>query len=113
VAGLVGQDWRGDIDGRCDALVKGLEQMGRMAGEDGGADGWRLNAQRVSASPRTSALICFLFHTKRGPDSAKVDRRGFTPIAPVEATDVLATDEDADPNEVANLRARGVDVRLT
>ena len=45
-------------------------------------------------------------------DSTKVGRRGFTRIAPVESIDVLVTDQGADPNEVANLRARGVDVRL-
>lgn len=46
-------------------------------------------------------------------DSTKVGRRGFTPIAPVESIHVLVTDQDADPDEVANLRARGVEVRLT
>ena len=38
-------------------------------------------------------------------DSTKVGRRGFTPIAPVESIHVLVTDQDADPDEVANLRA--------
>lgn len=45
-------------------------------------------------------------------DSSKVGRRGFTPIAPAESIGVLVTDRDADPVEIANLRARGVDVRL-
>jgi DeoR/GlpR family transcriptional regulator of sugar metabolism len=45
-------------------------------------------------------------------DSTKVGRHGFTSIAPVESIDVLVTDTGADPDEVANLRARGVEVRL-
>ena len=45
-------------------------------------------------------------------DSTKVGRHGFTSIAPVESIDVLVTDTGADPDEVAKLRARGVEVRL-
>jgi DeoR/GlpR family transcriptional regulator of sugar metabolism len=45
-------------------------------------------------------------------DSSKVGRRGFTPIAPAESIDVLVTDREANPQEVANLRKVGVEVRL-
>lgn len=43
-------------------------------------------------------------------DSSKVGRRGFTPIAPTSAVDVLVTDGGADPAEVDALRAAGVNV---
>lgn len=43
-------------------------------------------------------------------DSTKVGRRGFTPIAPVSAIDVLVTDDGADPAELDALRAQGVEV---
>lgn len=45
-------------------------------------------------------------------DSSKVGRRGFTPIARASAVDCLVTDDDADPAEIAALRAAGVDVRV-
>jgi DeoR/GlpR family transcriptional regulator of sugar metabolism len=43
-------------------------------------------------------------------DSSKVGRRGFMPIAPIEAVDVVVTDQAADPAEVSALRAQGVEV---
>jgi hypothetical protein len=46
VAGLIGHERRGDIYGRGDALGDGSEQVADIAGEYGGPDGWRLNAQR-------------------------------------------------------------------
>lgn len=46
-------------------------------------------------------------------DSSKLGRRGFTPIAPISAVDVLVTDDEADPAEVERLRAAGVDVIVT
>jgi DeoR/GlpR family transcriptional regulator of sugar metabolism len=45
-------------------------------------------------------------------DSTKIGRRGFTPIAPVTAVDVLVTDEHADAGELAALREAGIDVHL-
>jgi DeoR/GlpR family transcriptional regulator of sugar metabolism len=45
-------------------------------------------------------------------DSSKIGRHGFTPIASTEAVNVLVTDEDADPEQVAALRGRGVEVVL-
>jgi DeoR/GlpR family transcriptional regulator of sugar metabolism len=45
-------------------------------------------------------------------DSAKIGRRGFTPIAPASAIDILITDEHADPSDLAALRQAGIDVRI-
>lgn len=45
-------------------------------------------------------------------DSSKIGRRGFTPIAPVTAIDVLVTDEHADPQELSALRQAGIDVHI-
>ena len=43
-------------------------------------------------------------------DSSKIGRRGFMPIAPVGAIDVLVTDEGAPSEELSALRAQGVEV---
>jgi DeoR/GlpR family transcriptional regulator of sugar metabolism len=45
-------------------------------------------------------------------DSSKIGRRGFTPIAPAAAIDVLVTDEHADPEELFALREAGIDIHL-
>jgi DeoR/GlpR family transcriptional regulator of sugar metabolism len=45
-------------------------------------------------------------------DSSKIGRRGFTPIAPASAIDILITDEHADPSDLAALRQAGIDVRI-
>jgi DeoR/GlpR family transcriptional regulator of sugar metabolism len=46
-------------------------------------------------------------------DSTKLGRRGFTPIAPLAAINVLVTDDGADPVQVAVARDAGVEVILT
>jgi len=43
-------------------------------------------------------------------DFSKVGRRGFAPIAPISAVDVLVTDEAADKAEIAALRDMGLEV---
>jgi DeoR/GlpR family transcriptional regulator of sugar metabolism len=43
-------------------------------------------------------------------DSSKLGRFGFTTIVPLAAVDVLITDSGADPDEVARIRATGVEV---
>ena len=45
-------------------------------------------------------------------DSTKVGRRGFTPIAPTSAIDVVVTDDGADPAELDALRSLGVEVHV-
>lgn len=45
-------------------------------------------------------------------DSSKLGRRGFTPIVPLAAVDVLVTDDGADPAELARVRAAGIEVIL-
>ena len=45
-------------------------------------------------------------------DSSKIGRRGFTPIAPAKAIDVLVTDGEADPGELSALRQAGIDVHI-
>lgn len=45
-------------------------------------------------------------------DSSKIGRRGFTPIAAAAAVDCLVTDDEADPGELAALRALGVEVHV-
>jgi len=45
-------------------------------------------------------------------DSSKIGRRGFTPIAPATAIDVLVTDAEADAGELSALRQAGVDVHI-
>jgi len=45
-------------------------------------------------------------------DSSKIGRRGFTPIAPATAIDVLVTDEHADAEELSALRQAGIDVHI-
>jgi DeoR/GlpR family transcriptional regulator of sugar metabolism len=45
-------------------------------------------------------------------DSSKLGRRGFTPIAPLSAVDVLVTDDGADPAELARIRGAGIEVIL-
>lgn len=46
-------------------------------------------------------------------DSTKLGRRGLTPIAPLAAVDVLVTDDDADPAQVAMIGDAGIEVILT
>jgi DeoR/GlpR family transcriptional regulator of sugar metabolism len=45
-------------------------------------------------------------------DSSKLGRYGFTTIVPLAQVDVLITDSGADPEEVAKIRAAGVEVML-
>jgi len=45
-------------------------------------------------------------------DSSKLGRRGFTPIVPLAAVDILVTDDGADPAELARVRAAGIEVVL-
>jgi DeoR/GlpR family transcriptional regulator of sugar metabolism len=45
-------------------------------------------------------------------DSSKIGRRGLTRIVPIDAVDVLVTDAAADPEQVREIRAAGIDVRL-
>ncbi|MHB1576276.1 MAG: DeoR/GlpR family DNA-binding transcription regulator [Candidatus Dormibacteria bacterium] len=45
-------------------------------------------------------------------DATKLGRAGFTPIVPLEAVDVLVTDQRADRELVAQIRAAGVEVIL-
>lgn len=45
-------------------------------------------------------------------DSSKIGRSGFTPIRPVDALDLLITDQDADAREIEALRAMGLEVML-
>jgi DeoR/GlpR family transcriptional regulator of sugar metabolism len=56
----------------------------------------------VTASARVIAAV----------DSSKFGRTAFGRVCPVESIDVLVTDEDAPPYEVAQLRDAGVEVRL-
>jgi DeoR/GlpR family transcriptional regulator of sugar metabolism len=46
-------------------------------------------------------------------DSTKLGRRGFTPIAPLAALNVLVTDDGADPDQLAIVRDAGIEVILT
>jgi DeoR/GlpR family transcriptional regulator of sugar metabolism len=46
-------------------------------------------------------------------DATKLGRRGFTPIAPLSAVDVLVTNEEADPDHVRRARDAGIEVILT
>jgi DeoR/GlpR family transcriptional regulator of sugar metabolism len=43
-------------------------------------------------------------------DSSKLGRRGFTPIAPLSAVDLLVTDDGADAAELGRIRAAGIEV---
>jgi DeoR/GlpR family transcriptional regulator of sugar metabolism len=45
-------------------------------------------------------------------DASKLGRSGFTPIVPLAAVHVLITDEAADPEQLARIRAAGVEVIL-
>ncbi len=45
-------------------------------------------------------------------DGSKIGRRGLTPIAPIEAIDVLVTDSGADPEELERARELGIEVVL-
>jgi DeoR/GlpR family transcriptional regulator of sugar metabolism len=45
-------------------------------------------------------------------DSSKLGRRGFTPIVPLSAVDVLVTDDGAASNELARVRGEGIEVIL-
>ncbi|MFC0069539.1 DeoR/GlpR family DNA-binding transcription regulator [Umezawaea endophytica] len=56
----------------------------------------------VTASARVIAAV----------DSSKFGRTAFGRVCPIEAIDVLVTDEDAPSDEVAALRAAGVEVHL-
>jgi DeoR/GlpR family transcriptional regulator of sugar metabolism len=56
----------------------------------------------VTASARVIAAV----------DSSKFGRTAFGRVCPIEAVDVLVTDEDAPSDEVAALRAAGVEVHL-
>jgi DeoR family transcriptional regulator of aga operon len=43
-------------------------------------------------------------------DSSKIGRQGFKPIVGLADVDVLITDDAADPGQVAQIRAAGVEV---
>jgi DeoR/GlpR family transcriptional regulator of sugar metabolism len=45
-------------------------------------------------------------------DGSKIGRRGLTPIAPIDAIDVLVTDASADPEELERAREIGIEVVL-
>jgi DeoR/GlpR family transcriptional regulator of sugar metabolism len=45
-------------------------------------------------------------------DATKIGRRGFTPIVPLSALDVLVTDQDADPDQLAAAEAAGIEIIL-
>jgi DeoR/GlpR family transcriptional regulator of sugar metabolism len=45
-------------------------------------------------------------------DSTKLGRRGFTPIVPISAIDMLVTDAEASPGTIAAIRAVGIEVLL-
>ena len=45
-------------------------------------------------------------------DSSKIGRRGFTPIAPATAIDVLVTDDHANENELSTLRQAGIEIHI-
>jgi DeoR/GlpR family transcriptional regulator of sugar metabolism len=96
--------------------IEALEELSAdvaIVGCDGlSADGGLTTPHQLVAQIGTT-LVNRARHIIVVADSTKVGRRGFTPIAPIESIDVLVTDQNADPDEVANLRARGVDVRLT
>jgi DeoR/GlpR family transcriptional regulator of sugar metabolism len=96
--------------------IEALEKLSAdvaIVGCDGlSADGGLTTPHQLVAQIGTT-LVNRARHIIVVADSTKVGRRGFTPIAPIESIDVLVTDQDADPDEVVNLRARGVDVRLT
>jgi DeoR/GlpR family transcriptional regulator of sugar metabolism len=93
-----------------------LEQLSAdvaVMGCDGlSADGGLTTPHQLVAEIGTT-LISRARHVIVVADSSKVGRRGFTPIAPIGAIDVLVTDHGADPSEVESLRQQGVDVRLT
>ncbi len=96
--------------------IEALEELSAdvaVMGCDGlSADGGLTTPHQLVAQIGTT-LVNRARHIIVVADSTKVGRRGFTPIAPIESIHVLVTDQDADPDEVANLRARGVEVRLT
>jgi DeoR/GlpR family transcriptional regulator of sugar metabolism len=81
-----------------------------------GCDG--LNAERGLTTPHQlvatigASMVARAQRTIVVADSTKVGRTGFTPIASIDDIDVLVTDEDADAQEVARLRDRGIDVLL-
>jgi len=93
-----------------------LEQLSAdvaVMGCDGlSADGGLTTPHQLVAEIGTT-LISRARHVIVVADSSKVGRRGFTPIAPIGAIDVLVTDHGADASEVDSLRQQGVDVRLT
>lgn len=95
--------------------IEALEELSAdlaVVGCDGlSADGGLTTPHQLVAQVGAT-LVSRARHILVVADSTKVGRRGFTPIAPIESIDVLVTDRDADPDEVRNLRARGVDVRL-
>jgi DeoR/GlpR family transcriptional regulator of sugar metabolism len=45
-------------------------------------------------------------------DSSKIGRHGFTTIAPISAVDILITDDNADPSELAAFRDAGVNIHI-
>jgi len=96
--------------------IEALEELGAdvaVMGCDGlSADGGLTTPHQLVAQIGAT-IVNRARHIIVVADSTKVGRRGFTPIAPVESIHVLVTDQAADPAEVANLRARGVEVRLT
>jgi DeoR/GlpR family transcriptional regulator of sugar metabolism len=94
-----------------DALGELSADVAVMGCDGLSADGGLTTPHQLVAQVGTT-LVNRARHIIVVADSTKVGRRGFTPIAPIESIDVLVTDRDADPDEVASLRARGVDVRL-
>lgn len=45
-------------------------------------------------------------------DSTKIGRRGFTPIVPLSAVNILITDDEADPTELGRVQELGIEVTV-
>jgi DeoR/GlpR family transcriptional regulator of sugar metabolism len=79
-----------------------------------GADGLSADTGLTIANQLISEVGAAMINRARRTivvaDSSKLGHRGFTAIVPVEAVDVLVTDEDADEREVAALRDHGLKV---
>jgi DeoR/GlpR family transcriptional regulator of sugar metabolism len=79
-----------------------------------GCDGLSLAEGLTTPHPLIAEIGTILIERSRQTivvaDSSKIGRRGFIPIAPATAIDMLVTDEHASADELSALRQAGIDV---
>jgi DeoR/GlpR family transcriptional regulator of sugar metabolism len=83
-----------------------------FVGCDGLTDESGLTTPHVLVAEVGATMIARASRVVVVADAAKLGRRGFTPIAPLSAVDVLVTNAEADPEHLQVVRDAGIEVIL-